>query len=189
MTYSEKGGRPRKGEELFTPERRKMIVELVRAGNYFETAASCAGINPRTLRDWMRRGERQKEGDLREFFEAVMQARAEAEAYDVSLISSAARPKYAPVFDKDNVPVMDPKTGQQMMKLVDRGDWKAAAWKQERLNPKHWGVKFNLELHDALGGFLEAVEAEFKDDPKTLERIYRCAAQLASYQPKRLIEG
>ncbi|RME07092.1 MAG: hypothetical protein D6803_04830 [Anaerolineae bacterium] len=63
-----------------TPERTKRICDQVRKGVPYETAARLAGIDPSTFYRWKARGERAKRGLYREFWEALQQADAEAEA-------------------------------------------------------------------------------------------------------------
>lgn len=65
-----------------TPERRERILELVRSGNYMETAARCAGITKDTLYKWMAADA--------DFADAVKEAQAAAEALHVSNIAKAA---------------------------------------------------------------------------------------------------
>jgi len=65
-----------------TPERRERILELLRAGNYMETAAACAGISKDTLYKWL-------SADA-DFADAVKEAQAAAEALHISNIAKAA---------------------------------------------------------------------------------------------------
>lgn len=67
-------GRP----SLLTPERHKAIVAAIRAGSYDWVAAQANGVDPTTLIFWMRRGEREGEGEYFEFFKDVRVARAQA---------------------------------------------------------------------------------------------------------------
>ncbi len=116
------GGRPTK----LNIDTHNKIISVIRAGNYIETAAACAGINKSTLYDWLKRGEREKqrvaqnprykirksEKPYVEFSNAVEKALAEAEARGVMLISNAAKTQ-----------------------------WQAAAWMLERKFPDRWGRK------------------------------------------------
>lgn len=114
-------GRPIK----LTKELEKKITDVIRAGNYIETAAAFAGIHKSTLYDWLKRGEREKqrvhgtnrkisnkEQPFVDFSDAVEKALAEAEIRDVMRISEASKT-----------------------------DWKAAAWRLERKFPDKWGRK------------------------------------------------
>lgn len=105
-------GRPSK----LTPERLKRIVDAIRAGNYVETAAEYAGIGKTTFYRWMEQGEKASRGIYRDFRDAVMRARAEAEARNIALIQKAAP-----------------------------DDWRAAAWWLERAFPDRWGSRQKLE--------------------------------------------
>ena len=82
------------------------IVDLIRAGNYLEVAATAAGVHRVTLHRWLRYGRKQARGRYRKFVDAVEKAQAEAESRDVALIAKAA--------------------GE---------DWRAAAWRLERARP------------------------------------------------------
>lgn len=64
------------------PELMDRICDLVRAGNYIETAAASAGVTRDSLYRWMRQRP--------EFAERVHKAQAESEARDVLLIGKAA---------------------------------------------------------------------------------------------------
>jgi transposase len=136
-------------------ELQKQIVDLIRAGNYIETASACAGINKDTLYDWLKRGAREKarkDGkiDKREeiyvhFSDAVEKAIAEAEARDVMIIANASK-----------------------------NDWKASAWRLERKFPNKWGRKEhitadvtseNIERHE------QHITHQIDTDPETVELV------------------
>jgi len=57
----------------------KKIVNAVAAGNYYEAACALAGIEYRTFRYWMEKGEAAKSGKYFQFFHAIEQAQARAE--------------------------------------------------------------------------------------------------------------
>ncbi len=117
------GGRPSK----LTPERQERIVELIRAGNYMEIAAQAAGIDVSTLYRWLQRGEKARSGKYRQFRDAVMRARVEAEARAVVVVQKAA---------------------------LD--DWRAASWWLERAFPDRWGRRQKLEHSGPEGGPIPA---------------------------------
>jgi hypothetical protein len=101
------------------------IVNLVRAGNYRETAAAAAGISPKTLRNWLHRGAKAGKANAAyaQFSADLDVAEAEAEARDNKKISDAPEK-----------------------------DWRAAAWRLARKNPDRWGDKQRLEHTGADGG-------------------------------------
>lgn len=70
-----KGGRPPK----IKPEITQRLVDLLRAGNYVSTAAYAVGISPSTVKRWMDAGEVAKSGVLKQFWESIKGAAAEAE--------------------------------------------------------------------------------------------------------------
>lgn len=107
-------------------QRQKKIVELIRAGNYQETAARAAGVSPSSFYAWMAIGEEASHKTARlnakdkaclEFSEAVKAAKAEAEARAVAIINKAA---------------MD-------------GTWQAAAWYLERTASERFGRSQRIE--------------------------------------------
>lgn len=114
-----KVGRPSK----LTPEVQNRIVQIIKAGGYQESAAAAAGVSKRALLSWLSRGDPDgtdpEDQVYRDFRVAVDQAKAEAEARNVVLISTAAAK-----------------------------DWKAAAWLLERQNPERW-AKLNQRPDDA----------------------------------------
>ena len=109
-----KGHRPPGRPTKFTPEVQQRILDALKGGNYRETAAQYAGIGLETFYGWMARG-RAGEPGFREFAEAVEQAIAQAEIRDVLLIGEAAKK-----------------------------DWRAAAWRRERITPQRFGQRLNL---------------------------------------------
>lgn len=104
----DKGGRPTK----LTNEVQRIIVDLVRRGNYLDTAAMHAGVERSTLRKWMQRGRSSKSGLYRRFFLAVNKAAAFPEVSDMEVIRKAAS-----------------------------SDWRAAAWRLEHRYPQRYAKK------------------------------------------------
>jgi hypothetical protein len=95
-----------------TKEVQDRILQAVQAGNYLDTAAQFAGIDPSTMRRWVIKGEAPDAPDAyREFCVAIKGARASAEVRSVALIQNAA----------------------------SNGTWQAAAWYLERSYPDRWG--------------------------------------------------
>ena len=93
----------------FTPALATKFVELVRRGNFRETASAQCGIDSRTLRGWLSKAAA---GDERfqQFVSDVDAAEAVAEGVMVGALYRAAET-----------------------------DWKAAAWLLERRGSKRWG--------------------------------------------------
>lgn len=116
-------GRPTK----LTPEIQERIIQALSAGNYQDTAARFAGIDPSTFYRWMDDGAKDDADPLfKEFREAVEKARAQAEVRSVALIQNAA----------------------------NGGTWQAAAWWLERSHPQKWGRQQRImqEISGPAGG-------------------------------------
>jgi hypothetical protein len=69
-------GRPSKLE----PQRQALLLDVLRAGLRLRVACGQAGIHYATLRRWLVKGEPARNGKVREFREAVRDARLQAEA-------------------------------------------------------------------------------------------------------------
>jgi hypothetical protein len=146
---------PRAGEgrpTALTPDVADLIVRIVRAGGYLESAAAAAGIARSTLYDYLRRGARDELGPYRAFAAAVRKAQADAEAVDVAVIGIAART-----------------------------DWRAAAWRLSRRAPGRWGSvpsgDFLADV-DGVAGDGEAGGVEAADPCALTDDDYAEAARL-----------
>lgn len=134
-------GRPPRDDPKFTPEACKRICDLIRAGNRLETASASAGIDPTTLRRWLRKGERGL-APWREFSEDVKRAHAEAEVAGVVVLRTAGR-----------------------------RDWHAMAWWLERTRPEHFGqtVMVRAKVEAELDGIVERLRTRL--DAETFRRV------------------
>jgi transposase len=117
------------GRPKLDPAMTQRIIDLIRAGNYLEVAATAAGIHRSTLYRWMRHGRDQKRGRYRKFLSQVEKAQAEAEARDVAIIAKAAP-----------------------------DDWRAAAWRLERKAPRRYGPRVQLAVQQELEAVLGRLE-------------------------------
>ena len=111
------------------------IVDLIRAGNYLEVAATAAGIHKSTLYRWLRYGRNQVRGRYRRFLVAVEKAQAESEARDVALIAKAAAT-----------------------------DWRAAAWRLEKKLPRRYGPRVQISVQQELDAVLDRLKAGLPPD-------------------------
>ena len=139
-------GRPTK----LTPKIQEEILQVIRSGNYIETACAYTGINKSTFYLWLKRGAREKdrvannprakirknEKKYVDFSNAVEKALAHAEIRDVAIIGKAAEK-----------------------------EWQAAAWRLERKFPDRWGRKdkYSLEHSGKDGGPIETSHTEELD--------------------------
>lgn len=101
-------GRPTK----LTPELQAEICELIRKGNFVETACEAVGVHKGTYYNWRNRGERSAKGVYCDFFNAIKRAEADGEAAHVANIAA------------DN---------------TNTKDWQRSAWWLERRYPQRWG--------------------------------------------------
>src|SRR5205823_5588913 len=105
-------GRPSK----LTPALEERILRAIKAGNHARVAAEYAGVHRATFHRWLERGDPTGSDAVdqpyRDFRAKLEQARAVAEARDVTLISKAAE-----------------------------RDWRAAAWRLARAAPSRWGTR------------------------------------------------
>lgn len=111
-----------------TPEIGEKIVQLIRTGNYRETAAAAAGISRNTLRNWMKWGAMGKEPYV-DFAAKLDEAEAAAEAHHVLRITSASKE-----------------------------DWRAAAWILSRKYSQRWGDKVQVEIQEQIEGIFQIIE-------------------------------
>lgn len=120
MTKKKRGrGRPTK----LTDEVASSVLDLLRRGNYLETAAIMSGVDPSTVRGWLKRGREAKSGAYRDFFAAVRRAIVRPEIEDTETIRKAAA-----------------------------SDWRAAAWRLEHRYPQRWARKTTKHEVTGKGG-------------------------------------
>lgn len=109
---------------------RAEFIEQVRIGNYIECAAAFVGLPKRTLYDWLMKGRRSPTVEpWGSFAREVLKAQAESESRDVLVIL-----------------------------LASKRDWKAAAWRLERKNPKRWAQHINVDLRREIEEVLDTAE-------------------------------
>lgn len=110
-----KGGKPSK----LTEERTAKVVELIKAGNYTETAVITAGLGKSTHYAWMKKGkEAKRRNKFVEYREAIKEAEAWAESRHVAIISKHAETT-----------------------------WQASAWWLERKMPEKWAKREVLNVN------------------------------------------
>lgn len=138
-----KPGRPPK----LTDEIQDEIVELLRAGNYIETACAVAGVSKKTFYEWMKKANQSKRKTrYTEFRNAVKKAQAWSEARDVTIIA---------------------KHGEK--------SWQAAAWRLERKYPDRWGRKDKLDVESKVK--IDSDNDLKKDDELVIKEALDIAAR------------
>lgn len=101
-------GRPLK----LTPDLIRRIAEVVRGGNYLDTAARFCGVSRVSFHEWMKKGHAQQRGLYRDFLNALEEAQAAADVRDHLTIAAASKK-----------------------------DWNAAVAHLKLRNPGRYGVK------------------------------------------------
>ena len=96
---------------LLTPKRKTAILHAIKLGAPWGQAAAAAGISPKTLQQWRRRGRAEDDGIYRDLVSALETAEALGIVHSLEVIERAA----------------------------NDGDWKAAAWRLERRMPHEYG--------------------------------------------------
>lgn len=145
-----KMGRPSKVDPNLTQQ----IADLVRVGNYIETACQFVGVAKSTLYDWLKRGAKGEEGYV-DFSNAIQQAFAESEIRDVMNLQNASKT-----------------------------DWKVSAWRLERKFPSRWGRMDRLEVESNNTTKIDVVQQtqeQILNDVESLElakQIYTRQANL-----------
>lgn len=134
--------RKRGQPSLLTPATAKRICDLVRAGNFPETAAQACGVDRTTMLGWLKEGAaiRRRLGSnaptarlsehrraLVDFSTGLQEAFATAESRDVMLVGRAAQ-----------------GDGKRA------GDWRAAAFLLERRNKQRWAQRVEQEVAGAV---------------------------------------
>lgn len=98
----------------FDETKASAIIEHLRFGNYFETAACAAGVHYNTARTWLRKGA-EGHPQFEQFHADVERAMAEAETTMVRVVTMASLK-----------------------------DWRAAAWRLTRRHPERWAARAKL---------------------------------------------
>jgi len=128
---------------LLTPAVKTTICRALSTANTVTTACALAGIGERTFHDWMGRGEVEERGIYRSFVRAVSHARACAKANLVRQITRAAE-----------------------------HDWRAAAWKLERLYPQEYGATAQRPITRVEGDCSgPAIKITYNTGGKTMEEL------------------
>jgi transposase-like protein len=117
------------GRPKLDPALSQRIVDLVRAGNFLEVAATAVGIHPSTLHRWRALGRKQHRGRYKKFLQQIEKAQAECESRDVALVAKAAGT-----------------------------DWRAATWRLERRAPRRYGPRVQQAVQQELDAVLSRLE-------------------------------
>jgi hypothetical protein len=133
-TPTAKRGRGRPLE--LTPELIQQLATSIRATSSKEAAVSLAGIDLKTLRNWMRRGRKERDGLYRNLFLAIRKALAEFESFHAANIASVARGKPGRNVKTERVLPDGTKETVIEKEPTQFPQWTASAWLLERRNPR-----------------------------------------------------
>ena len=104
----------------------ELVLQVLRAGGYDETAANRAGVTVKCFYEWLRKGDPAgtdpERARYRAFRAEVEKARAESESRSVALVAQAAAT-----------------------------NWQAAAWLLERRWPERWARPSQREKDEGAG--------------------------------------
>ena len=120
------------------------FCQLIRQGVTQERAAWTCGVDDATVWKWKHRGQVEEAGKYRDFWEAYRKALGESEVLALNVINKAAT----------------------------EGDWRAVAWRLERMNPDRFGQKIkvtNDERDKLAADLLSRIRARI--DAETFERV------------------
>lgn len=165
-----KGGRPEHG--VPSEAQTRDICNLLRLGAYVETAAASAGVAKGTLLAWLKRGARGAPGDevYERFLNAINRAAEEADLRDLSCIDKCVTGD--PVYERDDSGKIetDEKGNPRISHYRVDPDWRAAAWRLSRRNPKRWGDRLRIDTGVAGIPESETIQSQL-DRGKMLEKI------------------
>lgn len=136
------GGRPTK----LTPDIQSRIVELVKKGNYIETAALAVGIDKATLYRWLKAGGIAKGGIQKEFCDAVTRACAESETLALDKLQ---------LTEDANL------------------DGKLILERMARRFPDRWGPKHRIEAQVEHSGGVTILVKTSDHDPRVMSKIQK----------------
>lgn len=135
------GGRPSK----LTPELTAKVTAAVRAGNWLETAAAYAGVHRATLHEWLKRGraelDRLAEEELNPPVEPQRRTRKWLAAREARQLEREAEAPYAAFAGAVEQALADAEVASvtRITAAASKGDWKADAWRLEKMNPQRYG--------------------------------------------------
>lgn len=138
---AKKRGRPtRLSGELI-----RRVAEVIRAGNYIETACAMLGISKTTYYKWLRDAAKGAGGLVSEFAHAIEKASAEAESAALARIENAG--KGIATTKTKRTSKSDGTVEESIEQSVVRY-WQADAWRLERRHPERWARRVYVENDD-----------------------------------------
>jgi transposase-like protein len=145
------------------PELQSKIIERLQAGATVQATCDSVGIHKQTFYNWMKKGEKEKDGELFDFFDATTRAQADGliqaavrfrqgmNPYDAETVSTETFEETR--LDKDGKPYTYRKVTTKKTIAHMPGDWRAAAEYLARRDPENWARTAPQKLeHTGAGG-------------------------------------
>lgn len=174
----------------FTPERRQIIIDAIKEGNTKKTAAALAGIDRKTLYDWLDRGRNEEPPELDGMTMKALKARARENK--VKGYSRMSRDLLVKAIIENETAyrsflyAVEQAEAQGMAQHVKNirqaglEDWKASAWFLERRDPENYARRDALKVENQHSGKIETEShhketrriellRKFENDPKLAE--------------------
>lgn len=156
-------------KEIYSEEKAKRAIEVIRLGNSNRAACRVAGISEDTLARWLK--------NKADFAEHFARAEAEAELEHVAAIKKAITRQV----QKTKIKQVPLESGKMMkiteVTVYEEVDWRAAAFMLERRNPEDWQQRDRLDIGDATGvadairGIAEGIGKRLAKAPLTAPEI------------------
>lgn len=161
-------GRPTK----FTEEVRQRIIEAISIGASLPAAAAHAGVAQQTVRNWLKLGKDQTEGEYFEFLEGFTRARDKAElaaitAFRTGLTATSEVKMNTEEFsetrlDREGKPYTYKRTRTTKSEIKRPADWRAGLAWLERRNANRWMQKTQTEISGRNGSPIEIRAVDYR---------------------------
>jgi len=132
------------------------LIEIIRNGHYTDIACAAVGIHPATMRNWLQRGQAERDYLDANPFESPHEEEAPYLSFSINVGKALA---------ESAIRALGVVTD-----AMDEGDVKAAQWLLERKFPEHWSGKQRHEISGPGGGPVAHQEVnDFNEDNLTNE--------------------
>ena len=130
-----------------TESRIKAICRAIELGMSQEKSATLAGISETTFYFWKSKGENDKSGIYRSFWESLKKAQALAEARHLNNIVKHAMGG-SKIVENRTTTAPDGSVTEVVTEKETPGSWQSSAWWLERKYPERYGRNRILETED-----------------------------------------
>lgn len=161
-------GRPTK----FTEDVRQRIIEAISIGASLPAAAAHAGVAQQSVRNWLKLGKDQAEGEYFDFLEGFTRARDKAElaaitAFRTGLAATSEVKMNTEEFsetrlDRDGKPYTYKRTRTTKSEIKRPADWRAGLAWLERRNANRWMQRTQTEISGRNGSPIEIRAVDYR---------------------------